>query len=122
MALILDGGVRTAIARRRARGQDDRLFLRVEAVPMHGGYPHVLTVGWAPRRWPRHALVSRRVGDVEVILGPRIARYTQWRDLTISAWRLGPIEHLVVDEELLVLLDMETWERMHPGIALQQAG
>jgi hypothetical protein len=45
----------------------------------------------------------------------RVARYTQWRDVWISAWRLGPIERMVVVDEPLVLLEMEAWERTHPA-------
>jgi hypothetical protein len=115
MAVILDQQAREAIARRRARGRDTTLFLRLEVIPARGGWPHVLAVDWAPRRWPRRPLVERQVGDVTVVMGRRVARYTQWRDVTLSAWRLGPLERVVVVDELPVLLEMEAWERTHPA-------
>jgi hypothetical protein len=114
MAIIVDECARAAIARRRAHGHDATLFLRREAYPVRGGI--VLEVGWAPRRWPRRALVVEQVGDVAVVVDRRVARYTQWRDLTISARRLGPFENLVVVDELRVLLEMQAWEQMHPAV------
>lgn len=117
MAIILDDQMRAAIVRRRARGRDATLLLRVEAIPARGGVPHFVAVTWAPRRWPRRTFVERQVEGVAVCMDQRLARYTRWRDVTISAWRLGPLEHLVVEEELLVLLEMEEWERTHPSVA-----
>jgi hypothetical protein len=114
MAIIIDECARAAIARRRARGRDATLFLRREAYPVRGGI--VLDVGWAPRRWPRRTLVMQQVGDVAVVVDRRVGRYTQWRDLTISARRLGPFEELVVVDALRVLLEMQAWEETHPAV------
>jgi hypothetical protein len=58
----------------------------------------------------------KQVGDVAVAMDRRVARYTQWRDLTISARRLGPFENLVVVDELRVLLEMQAWEKAHPAV------
>jgi hypothetical protein len=33
--------------------------------------------------------------------------------VTISAWRLGPFEVLLVDDASSVLLEMQEWERTH---------
>lgn len=113
MAVFIDERAHAAVARRRAHGRDATLFLRREVYPVRGGI--VLDVGWAPRRWPRRALVVKQVGDVAVVVDRRVGRYTQWRDLTISARRLGPFEDLVVVDELRVLLEMQAWEQTHPG-------
>lgn len=120
MALIVSGSAHDAVARRRARKKDTTLYLRVDTVPVRTGDPHLLTVGWAPRRLPR-GVVKRQVGDVVVCLGPRVARYTQWRDLTIAAWRLGPLEFLTVKDAPLALLELREWERTHRGLLGQPA-
>jgi hypothetical protein len=114
MAIFINERAQAAIAWRRAHGRDATLFLRREAYPVRGGI--VLDVGWAPRRWPRRALVGQQVGDVAVVVDRRIARYTQWRNLTISARRLGPFEELVVVDALRVLLEMQAWEQTHPAV------
>jgi hypothetical protein len=57
----------------------------------------------------------QQVGDVAVVVDRRVARYTQWRDLTFSARRLGPFEVLVVVDELRVLVEMQAWEQTHPA-------
>ena len=116
MAVIIDEKARAAIARRRSRGRDATLFLRVETIPTMygpaGGAPDLI-VGWAPRHWPGRMLSVRPVGDAVVCLDRRIARYSTWHDVTISAWRLGPFDHLVVDPN--VLLEVQQWERTHPS-------
>lgn len=117
MALIIDERARAAIARRRAGGREARLFLRVEPLPARGGFSHMLAVDWVPRRWLQRAPTARQVGDVTVYIDQRLARYTQWADVTLSAWRLGPLEWVVVARELLVLLEMEEWEHAHPPAA-----
>lgn len=117
MALILDTHVHAALARRHARGRDTTMFLRVKAIPARGGFPHMIAIDWTPRRWPRGPLFERCIGDAVVVMDRRLARYTQWRDVTLSAWRWGPLERLVVVNELPVLLEMEEWERSHPALA-----
>lgn len=114
MAIILDQRARAAVDRRRTRGRDTTLFLRREVIPVRGGI--VLAVDWAPRRWPRCHLDVRQAGDVTVVVDRLVARYTQWRDVTISARRLGPFGELVVDGELPVLLEMQDWARTHPDV------
>jgi hypothetical protein len=47
-------------------------------------------------------------------LDRRVAQYTRRHDVTISAWRLGPFEVLLVDDASSVLLEMQEWERPHP--------
>ena len=47
-------------------------------------------------------------------LDRRVAEYTRRHDVTISAWRLGPFEVLLVDDASSVLLEMQEWERPHP--------
>lgn len=123
MAIQLDDRARSAISHRRAHGHDPRILLRVER--LHGragaiaGHPEVLTVGWVPRRWPSCTLVGRNLGDITVFMDTRVARYTQGHALTISAWHLGPIDHLTVDPN--AILAMLEWERAHPEDVRQQA-
>ena len=73
-----------------------------------------LVVGWSPRRQPDRALAVQSVGDVVVCMDRRVARYAHWHDVTISAWRLGPFEWLMIDP--YVLPEMQEWERTHPAI------
>lgn len=116
MAVIIDEKARAAIARRRSRGRDATLFLRVETISgVHRPAldMSVLVVGWAPRKWTDRTLAVRPVGDAVVCVDRRTARYSSWHDVTISAWRLGPFDHLVVDPNLL--LEMQQWERTHPA-------
>lgn len=121
MAIRLDTRARAAIARRCARGQDAALLLRLEALPARGVL-HVLSVNWLPRRRTRRPVVERRVGDVTIYVGARVARYTTWHDITISeAWHVGPLAHLVVVDEPRVLLEMQSWEQTHPGLKAWQA-
>lgn len=112
MAIILDERARAAVARRRTRGWDTTLFLRHEVLPVGRG--DTLAVGWAPRRWPRRQLEVRQAGDITVVVDRRVAEYTRRHDVTISAWRLGPFEVLLVDDASSVLLEMQEWERTHP--------
>ena len=118
MAILIDEKARAAIARRRAGGRDATLFLRLERFRGRGGplvsYPWDLVAGWAPRAWPESDLTVRSVGDVVVCVDTRVARYTHWHDVTISAWRVGPIDLLTVDP--YVVLEMQAWERTHPAI------
>jgi hypothetical protein len=120
MAIILDERARAAIRRRRARQQGDALLLRVETLPLRG-ITRVLAVDWAPRRLPRRPVVARRVGDAVVYVDARVARYTDWQDVTVSAWRLGPLDRPLVRDEPLALLQMERWERMHRGLGWRPA-
>jgi hypothetical protein len=87
------------VARRRTRGWDTTLFLRHEVLPVGRG--DILAVGGKPEtsRWS---------------LDRRVAQYTRRHDVTISAWRLGPFEVLLVDDASSVLLEMQEWERPHP--------
>jgi CheY-like chemotaxis protein len=116
VTVSIDEKARAAIARRRALGQDATLFLRVERISGRGGpLGHSdLVVGWSPRQ-PDRALVVRLVGDVVVLMDRRVARYTNWHDMTVSAWRLGPFEWLMIDP--YVLPEMQEWESTHPVIA-----
>jgi hypothetical protein len=115
LAVIIDKKAHAAIARRRGRGQDTTLYLRVEKVygkGTFGGYSD-LTVGWVPRPWPNRALTELPVGDVVLCMDSRVSRYTYWHDVTISAWRLGPFDLFTVDPNFL--FHMQAWERTHPA-------
>lgn len=83
-------------------------MLHVASVPVRGLY-RVLTVGWSPRHGPRLD------GPLVLYVDEQVALYTQWRDVTISARRLGPIDQLVVADAPLVQAQMEAWVRVHPG-------
>jgi hypothetical protein len=115
VAIILDDKAREAIARRRAQGRDHTLYLRIERMPGTWGRAAGiadLSVSWAPRRLPDRGLVVRSVGDTVICVDSRVARYAAWHDVTISAWRLGPFDRLMVDPT--VLFELQAWERTHP--------
>jgi len=107
MAIHLDDGVRDAAARRRAHGRTAALALRLTPVP-HGG--HALTVDWTAGA--ERASVEQR-GEVPLYVDERVARYAAWHDVSISAWRLGPLRLLGVVQEPRVLSHMLAWERTH---------
>jgi hypothetical protein len=52
-------------------------------------------------------------GEAVICVDRRVTRYAAWHDVTISAWRLGPFDMLMVDPT--VLLEMQEWERTHPA-------
>ncbi len=113
MAIHIDEQARAAVARRRARGRDATITVQVASIPARGAM-HQLVAEWAPRNACQRLPVSRNVGDVTVQLGARVARYADWHEVTISAWRLGPFERLTVLDEPRVLMEMLAWERTHP--------
>jgi hypothetical protein len=116
VAIILDDKARDAIARRRARGRDHTLYLRIEWIDGlrgPGGATSDLIVGWAPRHLPGRGLVVRPMDDTVICVDGRVARYAAWHDVIISAWRLGPFDYLTVDPT--VLLEIQEWERTHPA-------
>lgn len=108
MAIYFDDSVREAAARRRAQGRTAALALRLTPVP-HGG--HALTVDWTDGA--ENAAVEQR-GEVPLYADERVARYAEWHDVSISAWRLGPLRLLGVVQEPRVLSHMLSWERAHP--------
>ena len=110
VAIILDERARAAIARRRGRGKDARIVLRIAHGSLHVGVPWTLAVGWPPRHWSHDTLVEQRAGDVEIYVHQRIARYSQSRDLTVSSARVGPWEWLVVADPF-AFEHMQQWER-----------
>jgi len=112
MAVLIDARARAAIARRRARGQDAALVLHVERLRLRPGM-RVLAVDWACRFRPRDPLLLRTVGDVGVYMEHRVARYTRCHDISISAWRVGPLALPWVVADLPVALEMAAWERAH---------
>lgn len=113
MAIILDDSARDAVARRRARGKDATLSLRLDRSSLRAGVPWVMTVGWTSRRRAENGFVLRHTGDVQVRIDLRIARYAQWRDLIISGARLGPWRWPVVADPF-AFEHMREWERSHP--------
>lgn len=117
MAIILDESALDVIARRRARGKDATLYLRLERGSLRAGVPWILAVGWAPRYRPDRTLVSQLAANAEIHVEPRVARYTQSRDLTVSAARLGPWEWLVVADPF-AFERMWEWEWTHPVVSL----
>ncbi|MBV9280455.1 MAG: hypothetical protein JOZ41_10275 [Chloroflexi bacterium] len=121
MAVILDERARAAVVRRRARGKDGTIYLRLERATVRTGIPCVVVVGWSPHHPPARELVVRRVGDVDVSMDWRVARFTQRRDMTVSAARLGPFEWLVVADPFAAEGLME-WERTHDLFPLPPEG
>ncbi len=119
MAIIIDDRAFAAVARRRTRTGDAGILLRIVVVPVRGMH-RLLAVSWAPRDRCPGTLAVVRVRDVEVYIDERIARYTRWHDVTISAWHFGPIDRLLVVEAALDLLRIGKWEQTHPGCGHQQ--
>lgn len=72
MAILLDDHARGAIAHRRTRGREATMTLRVTAIP-HGG--HALLVDWGPPHGASRPLVHQRLGELELFVDERIARY-----------------------------------------------
>lgn len=108
MAIHIDQEVCEAVARRRVHGRSAALALHVAAVPRAG---HALAVDWADHG--AGASVEQRHGDVVLYVDERIARYAQWHDVAISAWRLGPLRYLGVVQEPRVLWRLVSWEKTH---------
>jgi hypothetical protein len=117
VAIVLDERAQAAITRRRARGKDARLVLRVERLSPKTGFPNVADIGWASRRRPARELVVCHVEDVEVHADRRLVRYAGWRDVVVSAWRLGPVERLVLADPYLMLRVVD-WEYARARAAL----
>lgn len=55
-------------------------------------------------------MVQSRGGALSLFVDRRILRYTQAHDLTVSAWRLGPLTHLIIVDDVLVLHALQQWE------------
>ena len=89
------------------------MTLRVTAIP-HGG--HALVADWGPPHGTGRPLAHQRLGELELNVDERIARYARWHDVTISGWHIGPFEYLTVVREPIVLLEMVRWERAHPAL------
>ena len=113
MAILVDEHARSTIAHRRARGRDATMTLQVAAIP-HGG--HALVANWGPPHRPGRPMAHQRLGDLDLYVDERIARYARWHDVTISGWHLGPFEYLTIVREPIVLLEMARWERTHPAL------
>jgi hypothetical protein len=111
--IVLDDHARGAIAHRRARGRDTTITLWVTAIP-HGG--HVLLADWGPPHGSGRSLAHQRLGELELNVDERIARYARWHDRTISGWHRGPFENLTVVREPMVLLAMVRWEQTQPAL------
>ncbi|HEX8918182.1 MAG TPA: hypothetical protein VF898_06745 [Chloroflexota bacterium] len=116
MALILDERARAVIASRRARGKDDRVYLRFERSSIRSGVAWVVAVGWSPRRLPEGAIVVQNVGGTEVHVDRRLARYAKSRDLTISGARLGPWQWLAMADPF-AYEHVREWELAHPDVS-----
>lgn len=96
MAITFDTSGQAVLARRRARGKNDTVFLRLERGSLRVGALWAFVIGWAPRRWPEGVVACRCAGGVGLLTAPRIARYVRERNLTVSGARLGPWQWLVV--------------------------
>ena len=113
MAILIDGRAREVIAHRQQRGRRVSVDIHVQHL-RHG--THVLLAEITGSRKPRANQTEAEAGDVHLFVDRRVARYAQWRDITISAQHLGPLHYLIVLDELPILFDMASWERTHPGI------
>jgi hypothetical protein len=91
MAVTMDERARREIARRRRRGRDATLLVRVGRI----GVQEYVAVGWASRQRGVDEVV-RLVDGVVVLMDERVAAYTREHAITISAWRWGPFAQVVV--------------------------
>jgi len=110
MALVLDDRCRAAVARRRSRGKDTRVFVRFERGSVRAGIPWVVATGWVQQRRLPEDLEVQRICDADVYLEGRIARYCRRHDLVVSAARLGPFEWLLMADQYAADL-IRVWER-----------
>jgi hypothetical protein len=117
VAILLDDKAREVVARRRDRGKDDAISVRLERGPVRAYVPWIIAVGWAPRRWPDCAFPARHAGAAEIHADPRVVRYAHWRDLVITGARLGPWRWLAVADPFACDHMLE-WEWSHPQDAL----
>lgn len=108
MAIILDESARAAVDRRRAKGRDCVLYLRIERRSARFGVPPTVEVSWAPRHLPARDLVAGRVEDVRVCMDPYVARFVRDEDVVVTTWRLGPVESLTVSDPFLIFRLAET--------------
>lgn len=116
MAVIIDEEARAALSQRRQRGRDAAIMLRIAAVPARGCTCQLVAT-WVSQRDRAGAGSAQCVDGAMVYMGRRVARYARWHDVTISAWRLGPLTRLTVANEPLALLALLEWEQLHPGLA-----
>jgi hypothetical protein len=111
VGIVVDERARAAVNRRRSRGKDARLVLRVQRLSPKTGFPDAAVIGWT-RVEPPPELVEWHARDVKFFVEPRLARYAEVRDLVISAWRIGPWERIVLADPYLMLRVAE-WEYTH---------
>jgi hypothetical protein len=116
MTLQLDERALKAVVRRRGRGREAGIVLRVEHASLHAGAPPVLAVHWTTARRVEAALLLLDLDDVAVWVEERVARYTEARDVTISATRLGPFEWLRLDDPF-AMEHLEEWEQRHGTVS-----
>jgi hypothetical protein len=108
VGIVVDERARAAVNRRRSRGKDARLVLRVQRLSPKTGFPDAAVIGWT-RVEPPPELVEWHAQDVKIFVEPRLARYAEVRDLVVSAWRIGPLERIVLADPYLMLRVAE-WE------------
>jgi hypothetical protein len=120
MAILVDACARAAMAQRRDRGREAAIDLRIAAVPHPGpgSDREVLWAGWATGKQAqqRRSHFVWAIDDAVLFVDPRIMRYAAEHDLTVSAWHLGPLSHLEIVDQRLVLLDLQAWERQHRSL------
>jgi hypothetical protein len=116
MAILIDARAREVIARRRNRRRSAAVNVHIARLS-HG--THALLAEWATRRGEKQH--ETWAGDIQLFVDSRVARYARWRDISISAQRIGPFHYLIVENELPVLLDLADWHRRHPGVNLDGA-
>jgi hypothetical protein len=96
--------------------------VRAGGLPLRGLYS-MLSVGWTERPCPDD-LVPVRWNGVTLHADDRIARYTTWHPITITARRWGPFVQLQILDEPLVEQRLVNWEHSHPdlGYSRDEAG
>jgi hypothetical protein len=112
MAIVFDQGAQAAIQHRRERGKETAITLCV--TPLKRG-AYTVSVGWGHRHSGQHIHQVEQVGDAQVFLDPRLARFARWRDIVISGGRLGPFDFLRLTDPFPMRRVAE-WERTHPAL------
>ena len=112
MAIMIDDQAKDAVARRRARGKDAALILSIAPLSPKTGIPSAASVSWVSRHRPAGYFVPCQVGEIDVLVARRLARYADACDVVISSWRLGPFDRLSLADPFLMLRVSE-WEYAH---------
>jgi hypothetical protein len=113
MAIVIDEQAQKAIQRRWTHYKDASIGLHVTPI-LHGG--HTVTVDWEHGTEGYRESARYVVDGAVVNVDERINRYARWHDVVVSAFHIGPLDVLFLNDPAL-LLQITQWERLHPSVA-----